>query len=179
MVAGWEDPVCWDHAPSQQQLAGRSTQSHDGPHSSYHDRGCHLKPSVLFVLENYVPHHGGVEVVFKNLCEGLAEAGHRITVLTHHLPGTKREELVSGVRVVRVKCLANCTRGPTAALRSNGSWTYVFGGLALDGGAVLVEGARLLACAADGILPWRCRPEPLKRGLVARVPPLDFEEERE
>ena len=85
----------------------------------------------------------------------------------------------AGVRVVRVKCLANCTRGPTAALRSNGSWTYVFGGLALDGGAVLVEGARLLAGAADGILPWRGRPEPLKRGLVARVPPVDFEEERE
>jgi len=25
------------------------------------------------------------------------------------------------------------------------------------------------------ILPWRGRPEPLKRGLIARVPPIDFE----
>jgi predicted metal-binding protein len=85
----------------------------------------------------------------------------------------------AGVKVVRVKCLAVCTRGPTAALRAEGAWTYVFSGLALDAGAVLVEGARLLAQAADGVLPWRGRPEPLKRGLVARVPPLGFEEERE
>ena len=83
------------------------------------------------------------------------------------------------VKVVRVKCLATCTRGPTAALRSNGSWTDLFGGLALDQGAVLVDGARLLAGAADGVLPWKGRPEPLKRGLVARIPPLGFEEECE
>ena len=38
----------------------------------------------------------------------------------------------------------------------------------------LIEGARLLAGAADGILPWRGRPEILKRGLIARVPPIDF-----
>jgi predicted metal-binding protein len=41
---------------------------------------------------------------------------------------------------------------------------------------VLVAGARLLAGAADGIMPWRGRPEQLKRGLIARVPPLNFEE---
>jgi predicted metal-binding protein len=40
----------------------------------------------------------------------------------------------------------------------------------------LVEGARMLARAADGILPWRGRPAPLKRGLIARVPPTNFEE---
>jgi predicted metal-binding protein len=34
----------------------------------------------------------------------------------------------------------------------------------------------MLARAADGLLPWRGRPEPLKRGLIARLPPLDFEE---
>jgi predicted metal-binding protein len=83
----------------------------------------------------------------------------------------------SGVTVRRVRCLANCTRGPSAAVRVNGSWTYVFGGLDVGGAAALVEGARLLAGAADGIMPWRGRPEPLKRGLIARVPPLDFQEE--
>ena len=34
----------------------------------------------------------------------------------------------------------------------------------------------MLARAADGILPWRGRPAPLKRGLIARVPPIDFQE---
>jgi predicted metal-binding protein len=75
-----------------------------------------------------------------------------------------------------VRCLANCTRGPSAAIRCNGSWSYVFGGLDVACANALVEGARMLARAADGILPWRGRPEPLKRGLIARVPPLDFEE---
>jgi predicted metal-binding protein len=83
----------------------------------------------------------------------------------------------TGVIVKRVRCLANCTRGPSAAMRCNGSWTYIFGGLGLDCAWALIAGARLLAGAADGILPWRGRPEVLKRGLIARVPPIDFEEE--
>jgi len=28
-------------------------------------------------------------------------------------------------------------------------------------------------------MPWRGRPEALKRGLIARVPPLDFTEQSE
>jgi predicted metal-binding protein len=80
------------------------------------------------------------------------------------------------VEVRRLRCLANCTRGPSAAMRCNGSWTYVFGGLDVTCAQALVAGARLLAGATDGILPWRGRPEILKRGLIARVPPIGFEE---
>ena len=80
------------------------------------------------------------------------------------------------VQVRPMKCLANCSRGPTAAMRSNGSWTYVFGGLDAGCADALVEGVRLLARATDGILPWRGRPAPLKRGLIARVPPIGFQE---
>jgi predicted metal-binding protein len=90
---------------------------------------------------------------------------------------TMRAAIGRGVAVQRVRCLANCARGPSAAVRANGaakSWTYIFGGLDLAAASALVDGARLLAGAADGIMPWRGRPEPLKRGLIARVPPLDF-----
>ena len=89
---------------------------------------------------------------------------------------TERAAAGTGVDVRRLRCLANCTRGPSAAMRCNGSWTYVFGGLDATCADALIEGARLLAGAADGILPWRGRPEILKRGLIARVPPIDFEE---
>ena len=82
----------------------------------------------------------------------------------------------SGISVREVRCLANCTRGPSAAIRCNGSWTYVFGDLDVTCADALIDGARLLARAADGILPWRGRPERLKRGLITRVPPLDFHE---
>ena len=85
----------------------------------------------------------------------------------------------TGVVVRPVQCLANCTRGPSAAVRCNGSWTYVFGQLDVVCGPALVEGAKLLASAADGLMPWRGRPEALKRGLIARVPPIDFLEDIE
>jgi predicted metal-binding protein len=87
---------------------------------------------------------------------------------------TERAATGTEVDVRRLRCLANCTRGPSAAMRCNGSWTYVFGGLDAACADALIEGARLLAGAADGILPWRGRPEILKRGLIARVPPIDF-----
>ena len=88
---------------------------------------------------------------------------------------TERAADGTNVLVRRLHCLANCTRGPSAAMRCNGSWTYVFGGLDADCGPTLVAGAQLLAGASDGIMPWRGRPDVLKRGLISRVPPLDFE----
>jgi predicted metal-binding protein len=84
----------------------------------------------------------------------------------------------TGFIVKRVRCLANCTRGLSAALRRHDAWSYVFGGLdATNDGAALVEGARLLAHAHDGLMPWRGRPSALKTGLIARVPPLDWLED--
>jgi predicted metal-binding protein len=83
----------------------------------------------------------------------------------------------SGVTVTPLRCLANCKRGCSAVLRSRDAWTYVFGHLdpAADAEA-LVKGAQLLSQSADGLMPWRGRPDALKRGLIARVPPLDFTE---
>jgi predicted metal-binding protein len=92
---------------------------------------------------------------------------------------TERAAAGTDVEVRRLRCLANCTHGPTAAMRCNGSWTYVFGGLDPADPAcaeALVAGARLMAGNAQGILPWRGRPEQLKGRLVARVPPMDFTE---
>jgi glycosyltransferase involved in cell wall biosynthesis len=62
---------------------------------------------VLFVLENYVPHIGGVETVFRNLAEGLAGKGHIIDVVTHLIKGTKKFEVINGVKVHRVSCLGS------------------------------------------------------------------------
>jgi len=89
---------------------------------------------------------------------------------------TARAAAGTEVQVRPMRCLANCSRGPSAAMRCNGSWTYVFGGLDVTCADALIEGARLLAGAAGGVLPWRGRPEPLRRGLIARVPPISFDE---
>jgi len=82
------------------------------------------------------------------------------------------------IQVVRVRCLANCSRGLSAAIRRENAWTYVFGHLDAErDGPTLIAGARLFAGATDGLMPWRGRPDPLKRGLIARVPPANFEGE--
>lgn len=44
---------------------------------------------ILFVLENYYPKIGGVETLFKDLTQSLAEQGHTITVLTNMSPSDK------------------------------------------------------------------------------------------
>ena len=58
-------------------------------------------------------------------------------------------------------------------LRSPNAWTYVFGHLdpAADA-AALVTGAKLLSQSPDGLMPWRGRPEPFKRSMIARIPPI-------
>lgn len=79
-----------------------------------------------------------------------------------------------GVAVRRVACLGNCSRGLSAAVYRPGAWTYVFGGLDEGSGDDLLAAARLFAGATDGLMPFRGRPEALKRGLIARVPPIDL-----
>lgn len=66
--------------------------------------GLAYKMRLLFILENYIPHIGGVEIVFKNLCEGLAKKGHNIDIITHRLKGTKEFEVINKVKIHRIKC---------------------------------------------------------------------------
>jgi predicted metal-binding protein len=82
----------------------------------------------------------------------------------------------TGVRVKRVRCLANCKRGLSAAVRREAGWTYIFGDLEATAAPALIAGAQLFARATDGVMPWRGRPQPLKSGLIARVPPDQYEE---
>lgn len=76
------------------------------------------------------------------------------------------------VDVRAVACLANCKRGLSAAIQRADGWSYVFGDLSLDSAGDLLDGARLLAASADGLMPWKGRPDALKRGMIARMPPL-------
>jgi predicted metal-binding protein len=88
---------------------------------------------------------------------------------THALGNT------SDIEVQRVRCLGNCSRGLSAAIRRENAWTYVFGNLNAEcDGPALIAGARLFAGSTDGLMPWRGRPDSLKRGLIARVPPPGF-----
>lgn len=102
-------------------------------------------------------------------CKGLALANATKLALGDELD----------VAVKRVRCLGNCNRGLSAAIRREQAWTYVFGHLDAErDGPTLIAGARLFAGSTDGLMPWRGRPDPLKKGLIARVPPIDFDGEQ-
>src|SRR4029079_15954900 len=87
---------------------------------------------------------------------------------------TRRAASGEDVRVRSVECLGNCKRRLSAAILRDGCWSYVFGDLTATSGADRVTGAKLFATSTDGLILWRGRPDSLKRGLVARIPPLDM-----
>ena len=74
--------------------------------------------------------------------------------------------------VVRgVECLSVCKRPVTVGFASAGKWTYVYGDFGPEHVDSLLDGARKFAATPDGLIPWKERPEALKRGVVARLPP--------
>lgn len=88
------------------------------------------------------------------------------------LAATRNANALPGVRVEPVECLGNCKRRLSAAFIKPGAWSYVFGDLGVDAAQDLLAGAKLFQDATDGVVPWRGRPDCLKRGLIARIPPL-------
>src|ERR687886_15548 len=77
------------------------------------------------------------------------------------------------VSVKAVHCLSVCKRPCTVSVAAPGKFAYVIGDLALDSGPeALLDFARAYAQAPDGITAWRARPEAVRKGTVARVPPL-------
>lgn len=99
---------------------------------------------------------------------------------THPRAGAKLAESArqaaagEDITVRSVECLGNCKRRLSAAILRDGSWSYVFGDLDIASGDDLVTGAKLFATSTDGLIPWRGRPNSLKRGLIARIPPLNL-----
>ncbi|MCQ0091690.1 DUF1636 domain-containing protein [Roseovarius sp. M141] len=82
--------------------------------------------------------------------------------------------LPEGVRVTPVDCLQNCNHGCTVALRGGARWAYVFANVdEVADPAMILDGAARYHATADGLIPWRERPEHFKRNCVARLPPLE------
>lgn len=60
------------------------------------------KLKIAFVLENYHPKIGGIETLFKSVCERLAQAKHEVTVVTSNADYTQPLEIINGVIVYRI-----------------------------------------------------------------------------
>ena len=79
----------------------------------------------------------------------------------------------STIPVLPVECLAVCKRPCTIALSADGKWTYLIGDLDTDTHLdEIVGAAEAYAASANGIVPWKERPQSFRKGVVARVPPV-------
>lgn len=75
------------------------------------------------------------------------------------------------VLVVPVECLSVCKRPVTIAFSAPGRWTYVYGDFGPEAADLVLSAAARYEAAPEGLIPWRERPEALKRGVIARLPP--------
>jgi glycosyltransferase involved in cell wall biosynthesis/SAM-dependent methyltransferase len=80
--------------------------------------------NILVTLTFYHPHWTGLTAYAKRIAEGLVARGHAVTVLTsQHSAELPLEEMINGVRVIRLPYLAQVSRGvlmpgfPAAAAR--------------------------------------------------------------
>lgn len=78
------------------------------------------------------------------------------------------------IELVPVECLSVCKRPCTVSFAAPGKWTYVYGDLPAETAAeTILEGAALYSKTFDGLIPWKQRPEALKKGVISRIPPLN------
>lgn len=76
--------------------------------------------------------------------------------------------------VAAVECFSVCKRPCTISFEAPGAWTYVYGDFsAATDPQEIFAAARLYAASPQGLIPWRERPAALKKGVVARLPPME------
>ena len=97
--------------------------------------------------------------------------------------GFRLHALLSGILTPRpagheidvqpVVCLSNCSKGCNVAFAAPGKWTYVIGNLDPETDAAgIVTFAEQHRDHPEGVPVWRDRPESIRKGVAARVPPL-------
>ena len=80
----------------------------------------------------------------------------------------------AGVELVPVECLSVCKRPVTVGFAAPGKWTYVYADVPPETRRRdhPRSAQRLYGETPTGLIPWRERPDALKKGVVSRVPPL-------
>ena len=70
---------------------------------------------ILTVLTYYRPHTSGLTIYAERLARAFVKRGHQITVLTtHYDPSLSREEIMDGVKIIRVPVAARISKGVMA-----------------------------------------------------------------
>lgn len=70
---------------------------------------------ILTVLTYYRPHTSGLTIYAERLARAFAKRGHQVTVMTSQFePSLPREEMVDGVKVIRIPVAARVSKGVIA-----------------------------------------------------------------
>jgi glycosyltransferase involved in cell wall biosynthesis len=70
---------------------------------------------ILTVLTYYRPHTSGLTIYAERLARAFVKRGHQVTVMTtHYDPSLPSEEMMDGVRVIRVPVIARVSKGVLA-----------------------------------------------------------------
>ncbi len=94
----------------------------------------------------------------------------------------KNWQLSNSFSIKPVECMSACSHFCAVSFAAPGKHTYVFGDIPYQTETLSEMSAAVLECASlyyskpDGLLSWSERPEKLKKGVLARVPPLTFAE---
>jgi len=81
------------------------------------------------------------------------------------------------VQVRRVQCLSVCKRPTTVAVSSSDGYMFLFGDLQPQSAGAVVSFVDSYRKSTYGLVPWRERAEILRKGMVARLPPVRWSPE--
>ncbi|MBN3872017.1 MAG: DUF1636 domain-containing protein [Nostoc sp.] len=124
---------------------------------------------IIFVCTSCRSSHQTKEYVAKSGGELLLE---KLQTLYHNWV------LQDEFSIQPVECMGVCDQACAIAFVSPNKHTYLFGDLPADAECVEKTATAVLDCASqyhtksDGLLPYAKRPELLRAGAIARIPPM-------
>jgi predicted metal-binding protein len=136
------------------------------------DRDSLIEPSEVTMTEPPRSHAPAGPVIV-SVCTTCKSADGSAVVGPEMYDAMKAALDGSDVLVRPVQCLSVCKRPATVAVTSPDGYTFLFGDLQTDSGsAALVSFVKSYQQSDYGLVPWRERADVLRKGMVARVPPL-------
>ncbi|ELR96884.1 DUF1636 domain-containing protein [Gloeocapsa sp. PCC 73106] len=76
-------------------------------------------------------------------------------------------------KICQVDCMSACSHACVVGFSAPHKFIYIFGDLPPENTAEsILECASKYLAKPDGLLAWKERPEALRKGIIARIPPL-------
>ena len=88
------------------------------------------------------------------------------------------EEQRRSLKLEPTACMSACSHACAVSFSAPGKYQYLFGDLPYEGDDLDAKCDAVLECAAlyhakaDGMMGWSDRPDAMKKGVIARMPPV-------